>query len=110
MASQSGHAEALRELLKCDLNVNTQSDDGMTSLMVACLMGHLMAATILIAAGSEINLLSNAGLSSLAFAEFRVARDALPPAAGREAPTAAQRLERARLVAVLKGHALTLAA
>ena len=90
--------------------MNAQTDDGLTPLMYACMMSHLMAATILIGAGSDINLLCNSGLSSLAFAEFRVALDAEPPAAGTVAPTAAQRLERARLVAVLKGHALTLAA
>ena len=68
-----------------------------------------MAATILIGAGADVNLLSNAGWPALRFAERRVALDAQPPAAGTAAPTAAQRLEHRRLLTVLRGFTMTAA-
>jgi hypothetical protein len=82
------------------------------------MQGHLMAATILIAAGANLTLL-NAGRSALFFAERRVRRDALapaappaaPPAAGAAPPpavvTEADRAEHKALVAMLKLHGAT---
>jgi hypothetical protein len=66
--------------------------------MNACFRGHLLAATLLIGFGADRARLDNTGHAALRLAEWRVAQDAAPPAA----PTAAQREEHARLVAVLK--------
>ena len=76
--------------------------------MNACSHGHLMAATILIGAGADLALLSNAGRSALRLAEWRVAQDAAPPAAGAAPPpTAAQREEHKLVVTMLKMHGAT---
>ena len=117
VASCNCRAETMRELLKRhDVDVNAQDGDGSTPLIAACLQGHLMAATILIAAGANLALLNNAGHSALFYAERRVwidarsplAAPAAPPAAGAAAPpavvTSAQRAEHKALVAMLKGH------
>ena len=72
--------------------------------MKACVKGHLMAATLLIAHGADVNLLNHAGVSALRLAERLVARDAAPPAAGTEAPTAAQKAEQKKVVVELKNH------
>ena len=102
MAGQDGHIEILRELLKREPHVDAQDNDGDTPLMVACLWGHSMAAVLLFASGADIHLRSNAGLSARDAAEDRVRRDALPPAAGIAAPTAAQKAEHKKLVRVMK--------
>ena len=72
--------------------------------MKACVKGHLMAATLLIAHGADVNLLNHAGVSALRLAERLVARDAAPSAAGAAAPTAAQKKEHKQVVALLKAH------
>jgi len=63
-----------------------------------------MAATLLIGFGVDLALLSNAGWSALRLAEWRVAQDAAPPAAGAAPPSSAQRKEHADLVMLLKMH------
>ena len=108
LASYEGHAEALRELLKRhDVDVNAQMNNGSTPLMDACLAGHLMAATALIGLGADLALLDNAGHSALWWAERRVARDAVPPAAGAEPLNVAQREQHKGIVAMLKTHGAT---
>jgi len=83
VASACGRAEALRELLKRDgIDVNAQSNNGDTPLMMACEEGSLSAAMELIGHGVNLALLSNAGESALRLAQDCVARDNLPPAAG----------------------------
>ena len=75
-ASYHGHTEALRELLKShDAELNAQDEDGDTPLTDACAMGHLMAATLLISFGADINLLNHAGASALQVAETLSAED-----------------------------------
>ena len=107
-ASYSGRFEALRELLKShDAELNAQDDNGDMPLMYACANGNLMAATALIGAGADVDLLNHAGWSALRHAERLVTRDAVPPAAGAEAPTAAQLEEHRRVVALLKAHGAT---
>ena len=66
-----------------------------------------MAATILIGAGADVNLLCNAGLSALAYAESRVTLDAQPPAASTVAPKEAQKAEHKRLLLQLQAHEAT---
>ena len=119
VASTFGHAEAMRELLMLRPDINAQDGDGNTPLIDACYVGHLMAATLLIGLGANLALLDNAGLPALFWAEWRVQRDALapaappaaPPAAGAAPPrdviTVAQRAEHNALVAVLKAHGAT---
>ena len=75
-----------------------------------------MAATLLIGHGADLALLNNAGRSALFFAERRVQRDALapaappaaPPAAGAAPPravvTVAKRAEHKVIVALLKAR------
>ena len=66
MASCYGRTEALRELLEShDAELNAENDFGYTPLMDACEQGHLMAATALIGAGADVNLLARAGVSAL---------------------------------------------
>ena len=90
VASFNGHAEAMRELLKrADPDIDAQDGDGDTPLIDACSQGHLMAATLLIGHGANLALINNAGRSALFFAERRVQRDALAPAAPLAAPPAA---------------------
>jgi ankyrin repeat protein len=101
-------------MLRPDINV--QDGDGRTPLIMACSQGHLMAATILIGAGADLALLTNAGQSALFWAEWRVQQDAVAPAAPPAAPpaagaaptpavvTPAQRAEHTALVAQLKLH------
>ena len=84
--------------------------------MNACVQGHLMAATILIAAGADLALLSNAGASALSTAESLVEEDEEDEGAeglgGEDADAMRERLaardklhEQHRLiVALLKGH------
>jgi hypothetical protein len=79
-ASSNGRAEVMRELLKRhDANVNAQNNGGITPLMCACDKGHLMAATILIAAGADLALLNNSGESALRIAEQLVGDDEEEP-------------------------------
>jgi len=87
------------------VNVNAQSNSGLTPLMYACLEGHLMAVTLLIGHGANLAVLSNVGNSALQYAEWRVAQDAAPPAAGAAPATAAQREQHLALVALLKASA-----
>ena len=95
-ASYAGRTEALRELLKChDAELDAQEDGGNTPLMVACRNGHLMAATGLIFAGADVNLLNHAGRSALRIAEA---------AAHATQPSSAQRKELNRVVAQLQLH------
>jgi ankyrin repeat protein len=94
----------VRELLSRGAPLNAQTTNGITPLMQACDKGHLAAATLLLDAGADLALLSNAGHSALAYAERRVARDAALPAAGAAPPTAAQVAEHAALVALLKAR------
>ena len=91
--------EALRELLKShDVAVDALDCCSRTPLMHACENGLLMAATLLIAHGADVNLLNRAGRSALRLAERLVARDAdLKPAA-------AQRYEHRAVVALLRAH------
>jgi hypothetical protein len=73
---EGGEAETLRELLKRhDVDINAQSGVGYTPLIDACSQGHLMAVTILIAAGADLALLSNASATALRTTEFLVAED-----------------------------------
>ena len=60
--------------------------------------------TVLLDAGADVALLTNAGTSALIWAERCVAADAAPPAAGATPPTAAQRREHKSLVALLKAR------
>ena len=87
--------------------MNAQNDDGGTSLMLACLKGHLMAATILIGHGADLALLNNAGESALRLAEELVASDEEEPGEDEAPPTAAQRKEHKALVALLEGLGAT---
>ena len=69
VAAQNGHAEALCELLrKPETNVNARSGDSYTALMQACRFGRRKAAGLLVGHGADLNLLSNAGRSALAYA------------------------------------------
>ena len=102
LASCEGHAEALRELLKRpDAAVNAQENLGHTPLKWACVKGHLMAATILIAAGADLALLDNYGNSALRLAEWPEMDDE-EPSERDNTPTAAQREEHKALVRLLK--------
>ena len=108
MASLYGRTEALRELLKSDeAELNAQDAFGTSPLMDACAKGHLMAATLLIGHGADVNVLNHAGESALHLAKHLVTRDAAPPAAGAEARTAAQLEEHKQVVALLKAHGAT---
>jgi hypothetical protein len=104
MASWMGHAEVVRELLSRSAAVNAQADNGATPLICACIEGQLAAATLLLDAGADLALLTNAGWSALRCAEHRVAADAAPPAAGAAPPTAAEVAEHKALVALLKAR------
>ena len=59
-------------------------------------MGHLMAATALIGAGADVNLLNHTGRSALHIAERRVAR--------RVGGARVKKEERKQVVAQLKAH------
>ena len=103
-ACHFGANDALRGLLKVRPDVDAQCNSGVTPLMEACLKGHLEAATLLIDYGADPDLINNAGETALHFAEWRVAQDAVPPAAGaRYAPGIRQIEEHLALVAMLRG-------
>ena len=107
-ASYYGRAEAMRELLKRhDVNINAQTNRGLTPLMDACDAGHLMAATLLIGHGADLALLNNTGRSALFWAESRLRQDAAPPAAGAEAVSPELREEHKSIVNRLKAHGAT---
>ncbi len=94
----------MRELLSRGAAVDAQENDGRTSLINACDKGHLAAATLLLDAGADLALLTNAGWSALRYAERRIVRDAAPPAAGATPPTAAQVAEHKALAQLLKAR------
>ena len=95
-ANYNGRTEAMCELLKChDAELDAQNDFGYTPLMYACVNGCLMAATALIDAGADVNLLSHAGESALCLTERIVAE---------LTPAAAQRDEHRAVVALLRVH------
>ena len=108
-ASLYGRTEALRELLKShDAELNAQDAFGNSPLMDTCAKGHLMAATALIDAGADVNLLTNAGLSALSIAEARVEADGEEQEdESEEVPTEAQKAEHEQLVALLKASGAT---
>ena len=95
-ASYHGRTEALRELLKShDAELNAQDATGDTPLTDACAKGHLMAATLLISFGADINLLNNAGESALRLADQAI---------GAMMQTPAQMDKNRALVALLKEY------
>ena len=94
----------MRELLSRGAAVDAQETDGRTSLINACDKGHLAAATLLLDAGADLALLTNAGWSALRYAERRVELDDAEPDEGEEPPTAAQVAEHKALVALLKAR------
>ncbi|KAK6912990.1 Ankyrin repeat [Dillenia turbinata] len=74
--AQSGDIEALKALIgQPDINLDHQDKNGFSAVMVTALKGHVEAFRLLVYAGADVKLKSNAGETALSLSEFNQNRD-----------------------------------
>ena len=104
-ASANERPGSIRELLwHMKEGLDARDDLGRSPLLVGCREGNLLATITLIKFHANLAAFDNDGHSALWHAEWRVAQDALPPAAGAAPVSAEARAEHAAVVALLKVH------
>lgn len=64
-AAFGGHAEMVRFLLKLDLDIDAQAENGMTALMAASRNGHLEVVKLLLEQDSDVSLVNQSRLTAL---------------------------------------------
>jgi hypothetical protein len=85
IASEGGHAGAVKALLAAGATVNAKDNRGYTALMHACPHGHTMAVEALLAAGADADAKNSEGNTPLAFAEEALIRARSPPEGAADA-------------------------